>query len=246
MKADSKALRILEGGLLVLGLLLLVMFAFAHIHRFIMFRTEMAKFEAAQPKSPKGGAAGMETIDGAIHNADLHQARDTEYSLWSIQRTKSYQANLGKPVEPLAVLRIPALHLEVPVLEGTDAVTLNRGVGRIAGTSLPGQRGNIGIAGHRDGFFRKLKDIRTGDAIELVTTSGTEVFVVEQIRITNPADVSALRPRAKHSLTLVTCYPFYFVGPAPSRYIVEASLKGQAAQDVEQKERSLLIEGENQ
>ena len=246
MKADSKALRILEGALLFLGLLMLVAFAFAHIHRFIMFRAEMARFEAGQLESPKGGAAGMKAIDGAIHDGGPHQGPNSEYSTWSIQRTKSYQANLGKPDEPLAVLRIPALHLEVPVLEGTDAVTLNRGVGRISGTSLPGQGGNIGIAGHRDGFFRRLKDIRTGDAIELVTISGTDVFVVDQIRITSPADVSALRPRAKHSLTLVTCYPFYFVGPAPSRYIVDASLKGQAAQDVEQQERSLLIEGEKQ
>jgi sortase A len=226
MKANSRTLRILEGGLLFLGLLLLVMFAFAHIDRFIMFRAEMARFEARQPESTNNeSAAGIEAIDGANDDTNLHPAPNTEYSTWSIQRTKSYQANLNKPVESLAVLRIPSLHLEVPVLEGTDAVTLNRGVGRIAGTSLPGEGGNIGIAGHRDGFFRRLKDIRTGDAIELVTISGTDVFVVDQIRITSPADVSALRPRAKHSLTLVTCYPFYFVGPAPSRYIVEASLK---------------------
>jgi sortase A len=225
MKAGAKALRILERGLLCLGLLLLVVFAFAHLHRFIMFRAEMAKFETRQLESPKGVATGMKAVDGAIPDGGPHQAPNSEYSTWSIQRTKSYQANLGKPVESLAVLRIPALHLEVPVLEGTDEVTLNRGVGRIAGTSLPGAGGNIGIAGHRDGFFRKLKDIRTGDAIELATISGTHVFVVDQIRITSPADVSILRPRAKHSLTLVTCYPFYFVGPAPSRYIVEASLR---------------------
>jgi sortase A len=246
MKGDSKALRILERGLLLLGLLLLVAFAFAHIHRFIMFRAEMAKFQARQLESPKGVATGMQAVDGAIPDGGPHQSPNSEYSTWSIQRTKSYQANLGKPVESLAVLRIPTLHLEVPLLEGTDAVTLNRGVGRIAGTSLLGQGGNIGIAGHRDGFFRRLKDIRTGDAIEVVKISGTDVFIVDQIRITSPADVSVLRPRAKHSLTLVTCYPFYFVGPAPSRYIVEASLKGQAVQDVEQQERSLLIEGENQ
>ena len=246
MKVDSKALRILEAGLLCLGLLLLVVFTFAHIHRFIMFRAEMANFETRKLESPKGVATGMRAVDGAIPNGGPHQASNSEYSTWSIQRTKLYRANPGKPVESLAVLRIPALHLEVPVLEGTDEVTLNRGIGRIAGTSRPGQGGNIGIAGHRDGFFRRLKDIRTGDAIELVTISGTDVFVVDQIRITSPADVSVLQPRAKHSLTLVTCYPFYFVGPAPSRYIVEASLKGQAVQDVEQQERSLLIEGENQ
>lgn len=226
MKAGSKALRVTECGLLLLGLLLLVMFAFAHIHRFVMFRAEMARFEARQPESTNNeSAAGIEAIDGANDDTDLHPVPNTEYSTWSIQRTKSYQANLGKPVESLAVLRIPSLHLEVPVLEGTDAVTLNRGVGRIAGTALPGQGGNIGIAGHRDGFFRRLKDIRPGDAIELVTISGTDIFVVDRIRVTSPADVAVLRPRTKDSVTLVTCYPFYFVGPAPRRFIVQASLK---------------------
>jgi sortase A len=136
-----------------------------------------------------------------------------------------HQANFGKPVESIALLKIPALDLEVPVLEGTDEVTLNRGVGRIAGTALPGQPGNIGIAGHRDGFFRRLKDIHTGDAIELVTVSGRDVFIVDRIRVTSPADVDVLQPRTTDSVTLVTCYPFYFVGPAPRRYIVQASLK---------------------
>ncbi|HYM74349.1 MAG TPA: class D sortase [Candidatus Dormibacteraeota bacterium] len=225
MKTGSRTFRIIERGLLLLGLLLLVVFAFARIHRFVMFRAEMAKFETRQLESHNKSAAGVEATDGANRNADLHQPQNPDYSLWSDRRTELHQASLRKPVEPLAVLRIPALQLEVPVLEGTDEVTLNRGVGRIAGTSLPGQGGNIGIAGHRDGFFRGLKDIRTGDAIELVTISGTDVFVVDHIRITNPADVSALRPRAKRSLTLVTCYPFYFVGPAPSRYVVEAYLK---------------------
>lgn len=169
MKVGAKGLRILERGLLLLGLLLLVMFAFAHIHRFVMFRAEMAKFETRQLESTDKGAEGIEAIAGANHNADLHPAQNPDYSLWSNRRTKLHQASLRKPVESLAVLRIPALHLKVPVLEGTDKVRLNRGVGRIAGTSLPGQGGNIGIAGHRDGFFRSLKDIRTGDAIELVT-----------------------------------------------------------------------------
>jgi len=225
MKAGSRAIRIIERGLLLLGLLLVAIFAFAYIHRFIMFRVEMAKFEARQLESTNKGAAGKEATDGATHNADLHQAQNPDYSLWSNRRTKLHQASLRKPVESLAVLRIPALQLEVPVFEGTDEVTLNRGVGRIAGTSLPGQGGNIGIAGHRDGLFRRLRDIRTGDTIELVTLSGTDVFIVDQIRITSPSDVSVLRPRAKHSVTLVTCYPFNFIGPAPSRYIVEAYLK---------------------
>jgi len=225
MKAGYRAIRILERGFLWLGLLLLVVFAFAHIHRFIMFRAEMTKFEARQLGSAKGSAAGMEVIFGANHKGDIRQAQETEYWPGRNQRTKLYQASLRKPVESLGVLRIPALHLEVPVLEGTDEVTLNRGVGRIAGTSRPGQSGNIGIAGRRDGFFRRLRDIRTGDAIKLVTIYGTDSFVVDRIRVTSPADVDVLRTRTKDSLTLVTCYPFYFVGPAPRRYIAHASLK---------------------
>jgi sortase A len=245
VKADSKAIRILERGLLLLGSLLLAVFAFAHVHRSIMSRAEIAKFETRPLESANEGAKGKEATDGAAYDAALHQAQNPDYSLWSNRRTRLHQGSLRKPVEPLAVLRVPALHLEVPVLDGTDEVTLNRGVGRIAGTSLPGQAGNIGIAGHRDGFFRSLKDIRTGDAIELVTISGTDVFVVDQIRITSPTDVSVLRPKTKHSLTLVTCYPFYFVGPAPNRYIVEASLKGQGEQDEGQQGKSFLLEGEN-
>ena len=224
MKASAKALRILEVGFLVMGLLLLAMFAAAHIHRFIMFRAEMAKFEA-QLESASGSAAGIEAIDGANRNADLHQAQNPDYSLWSNRRTKLHQASLREPVESLGVLRIPALHLEVPILEGTDEVTLNRGVGRIASSALPGQRGNIGIAGHRDGFFRRLKDVHTGDAIELATMSGTDIYVIDRIGVISPNDVAVLHPRTNDSVTLVTCYPFYFVGPAPRRFIVQASLK---------------------
>ena len=169
--------------------------------------------------------AKTKALESANHDTDHPQARSTEHSLWSLQRIRSYQAASSKPAESLAVLRIPKLRLEVPVLDGTDQFTLNRGVGRIAGTSFPGQDGNIGIAGHRDGFFRSLKEISKGDVIELVRQAGTDVYVVDQISITNPADVSVLKARTKPSLTLVTCYPFYFIGPAPNRYVVEASLK---------------------
>jgi sortase A len=97
-------------------------------------------------------------------------------------------------------------------------------VGHIGGTMRPGENGNIGIAGHRDGFFRVLKDVGPGDAIELATTSRTDTYVVDQIVLVSPNDVSVLQPRSISSLTLVTCYPFYFVGSAPQRYIVQASI----------------------
>src|SRR5215470_3011885 len=219
MRISSKALQIIEGGLLVLGVLLVVVFAFAHIHRLLMFRIEMTKFEAKQREFATQQHEAKDGGRGASHTSRLYQTRNIDYSLWSAQRVKSYQPNLGRSPEALVLLRIPRLQLEAPVLEGTDEFTLNRGVGRIVGTSRPGQGGNVGIAGHRDGFFRPLKDISTGDLIELVTTSGTDVYAVDRVRITSPDDVSVLRPKAKPSLTLVTCYPFYFVGRAPKRYI---------------------------
>ncbi len=226
MWARSKTLRVIERALFVFGLLLLIVFSLAHIHRFVMFRAEIEQFHARQTEVA-GQTREATVVSG---DASLYRTR-IDYSLWSAQRARLHQANLGTAAETLAVLRIPRLQLEVPVLEGTDEFTLNRGVGRIAGTSRPGEAGNVGIAGHRDGFFRSLKDINLGDTIELVTISETHLYAVDRVRVTNPADVGVLRPTKEPSLTLVTCYPFYFVGPAPKRYVVQASLKEQGAQE---------------
>ncbi len=146
-----------------------------------------------------------------------------DQSLWSPVRIKAWQAvvNDSSPA-PLGVLRIPRLRLEAPVLTGSADATLDRGLGHIEETASPGADGNAGIAGHRDGFFRVLKDIAEGDAIELQTLAGRETYRVERIWIVDPEDVSVLDPTPSRSLTLVTCYPFYFVGPAPQRYIVRA------------------------
>ena len=115
-------------------------------------------------------------------------------------------------------------------MEGTDDLSLNRAVGHIAGTPRPGENGNVGIAGHRDGFFRGLKDVSTGDTIEIVTPDGVDKYVIDEITVVNPTDVSVLAPRAQPSVTLVTCYPFYFIGSAPQRYIVRASLVGSRSE----------------
>ncbi len=147
-----------------------------------------------------------------------------DFRLWSEQRIKGYQASLLVNIPPpLGVLEIPSLRLSVPVLEGTDDLTLDRAVGHIHGTAPPGGTGNIGLAGHRDGFFRGLKDIHVGDAIELHSRGGTSHYLVDEIQIVPPNDVSVLDAGTKPSLTLVTCYPFYFVGSAPLRYIVHAT-----------------------
>lgn len=126
---------------------------------------------------------------------------------------------------PLAVLEIPAIRLSVPVFDDTKPLTLNHGVGRIRGTAWPGGHiGNIGIAGHRDRYFRGLKDLHAGDRILLRTHIGIDTYIVDRFQIVSPRDVKALKPTPTPSLTLVTCYPFNFVGHAPKRFLVTAHL----------------------
>ncbi len=120
-------------------------------------------------------------------------------------------------------IQIPRLGLSVIVAEGEDARTLRRGAGHIPGTGLPGQPGNIGISGHRDTFFRPLNKIRQDDIVTLTTVAGTFRYRVVSIWIVSPSDASVLDPGADEVLTLVTCYPFYFVGAAPERFIVRAA-----------------------
>ena len=143
--------------------------------------------------------------------------------LWSPLRVKEWEeARTRETPLPVAVLSIKRIGLEVPVLQGTDDWTLNRAVGVIEDTPLPGSPGNSGIAGHRDSFFRVLKDVVTGDLMTVETARATETYRIERIWIVTPEDVSVLDPTESPSITLVTCYPFYFVGSAPQRYIVRA------------------------
>src|SRR5262245_30738970 len=153
-----------------------------------------------------------------------------DQTLWSPQRIKAWHEAITRETPPpLAVLRVPKLGLEVAVLEGTDDWTLNRAAGHIEDTALPGEDGNAGIAGHRDGFFRGLKDIARGDAIEIETLHGPELYRVERAWLVDPEDASALDPTPSRSVTLVTCYPFYFVGDAPQRFIVRAVREAPAS-----------------
>jgi sortase A len=180
-------------------------------------------------------AYGALTVDGAVgarrelerfavlQAAALQQPQAPDLSLWDSERINAWRRSLSQPaLSPLAVLRVPKIRLEVAVLPGTDDSTLDRAVGHIDGTALPGTDGNSGIAGHRDGFFRGLKDIAPGDTIELETLREKELYRVERAWIVSPEDVSVLDATPTRSLTLVTCYPFYHVGPAPQRFIVRA------------------------
>jgi sortase A len=126
-------------------------------------------------------------------------------------------------------LEIPRLGLSVMLMEGDDAKTLRRAVGHIPGTPLPGHAGNVAFSGHRDTFFRSLRNIRENDIILVTTLQGAYRYRVVSTRIVAPHDVSVLNAGQGEILTLVTCYPFYFVGAAPDRFIVRAE-KSRAAQ----------------
>ena len=214
--SDMKVFRSgLERLLLILGLLLLSFYLAARIYSVASSRAEMSRFRQAQETASRAETASAALQDGA----------NPDFRLWSAKRIAAYKQSLSSAAPlALAVLSIPAINLNVPVLEGTDEFTLNRAVGHVEGTPEPGQNGNVGIAGHRDGFFRGLKDLQQGDSIELITQKESARYVVDEILIVSPEDVSVLRPRSRTSLTLVTCYPFYYVGSAPRRYIIHASI----------------------
>lgn len=124
---------------------------------------------------------------------------------------------------PLAELSIPRIGLSVVVLQGSDEHTLREGAGHIEGTPLPGESGNVSIAGHRDSFFRPLRNVQLGDDIMLETPAGNVHYRVSSYHIVDPSEISVISPTTQPVLTLVTCYPFYFVGAAPDRFVVRAN-----------------------
>ena len=176
-------------------------------------RRSLAAFEEVVGSPAPASAVGV--VEAAV---------SVDQRLWDPSRIKAHARALTRPAPPpLAVLRIPRLGLEVPVLEGTDEWTLDRAVGHIEGTVGPADPGNVGIAGHRDGFFRVLKDLATGDVLELALRGGVRRFRVDRISIVGPDDAEVIAPTTRSLVTLVTCYPFYFVGSAPQRFIVQAA-----------------------
>jgi sortase A len=131
----------------------------------------------------------------------------------------SFHPSTGKTLGEIELTRIGVTAM---ILEGTDDRTLRRAVGHIPGTPLPGQPGNVAIAGHRDTFFRALRNVRQDDEITLMTLEGSYRYRVDSISVVGPEDTRVLDNSGGDILTLVTCYPFYFVGPAPRRFIVRA------------------------
>src|SRR5580704_3685449 len=129
--------------------------------------------------------------------------------------TKTTGSSIGR-------IDIPRLGLSVVVLEDDDALTLRRGVGHIPGTAWPGQAGNLAIAGHRNTFFSGLRDIRKNDVIRVTASRGFYIYTVESIRVVGPEHIEVLDATERPTLTLVTCFPFSYIGPAPNRFIVRA------------------------
>ena len=209
----------LERLLLVFGMALLAFYSARQVRGSELARTALQRFGASEQPTPADppDTAGVPW-----------RPTRPDFSLWAKKRIREYRESLRQHfvVPPVAVLRIPKIRLEAPVWEGTDDDTLNRGVGWIEGTARIQENGNVAIAGHRDGFFRGLKDLEVGDRMDLVTPTQAYTYVVNQFQVVVPNDLSVLRPTSTPTLTLVTCYPFYFVGSAPQRFIVHASLTG--------------------
>jgi sortase A len=212
-----------ERVVMLTGLLLLVFWGGTRFYQSAASRAAIARFQAKVAGVPPQNLSP--SVDPAVGSR-------VDFRLWSTKRIVAYTESLTQKGDmPVAVLRIPSLDLQAPVFEGTDDLTLNRGLGRITGTARVGEPGNLGIAGHRDGFFRVLKDIKTGDAVLLDIEGKTQEYAVKQVQIVTPDDVHVLAPTVAPTLTLVTCYPFYFVGSAPQRYIVTASVKTSSQPD---------------
>ena len=172
--------------------------------------------------------AGVEAFQALRHVA-LAQTPDRpvvpsghlDQSLWSEARVRAFRQTTLQEV-PEGILRIPALRLSVPIYSGTTSAELDRGAGHVEGTAALDSAGNAAIAAHRDGFFRSLRRVKPGQMLYVETLTGTRRYRVTETQIVAPSDVSVLAPTALPSITLITCYPFYFVGPAPERFIVRA------------------------
>jgi sortase A len=186
--------------------------------------------------SPKPALRGVQRalLGGAV--LTLGYCCFVQADAWMFQRREqakidtiaspASQAIVSGTIQPdglIGRMEILRLGVSVAVIEGAGEATLRRAAGHIEGTALPGQPGNVGIAGHRDSFFRPLKNIQRDDVITLTTSRGQFRYRVVSTRVVSPSDIAVLNPDGTEVLTLVTCYPFYFIGAAPSRFVVRAA-----------------------
>ena len=194
-------------GVIALGYVCFVL-AYTKLYQVYLSR----RFEQAlQNARPSGGSVeGLPSTPLPAATAEANRARAESLGID------------GLAGSPLGRIEISSIDLTAMIMEGIDGRTLRHAVGHIPGTPLPGQRGNVALAGHRDTFFRDLRNIHKDDEITLMTLHGTYSYRVDSTQVVEPQDVKVLAATADDFLTLVTCYPFYFVGPAPRRFIVRA------------------------
>jgi sortase A len=190
---DSSVLRIARRIILALGFLML-----AYAGGTLAYAEIYQRYQSWKFASKAGTIELIERAPVVTEPADLSEG-----------------ALIGK-------LRIPKVGISVMVLQGVEDDTLHLGAGHVPGTPLPGRDGNSVIAGHRDTFFRKLQGIRPGDSVQFSTVRETAEYVVESTEIVEPDETRVMESRGVRELTLISCYPFYFVGAAPHRFIVHA------------------------
>jgi sortase A len=172
-----------------------------------------------------GGAVVLGWRSWRLHEATEAQQRAHE---WLSRTTAEPRPNprVFRRGDVIGELEIPRLHVSVVIFEGDDAGILKLGAGHIPETALPPGSGNIGIAAHRDTYFRPLRAIRADDVITLNTPAGASRYAVTETKIVQPSDIGVLARAPGRDLTLVTCYPFYYIGSAPKRFIVHARKVG--------------------
>ena len=174
------------------------------------------------------GTATLAYVGCTVAYAEVYQ----RYQSWKFDREIAITPAIHASTEEAAIelregdvvgrLEIPRVAISVMVLQGTEEKSLAAGAGHVPGTPLPGADGNVAVAAHRDTFFRGLKDIRRGDSIRFSIRSQTFEYKVESMETVDPEDTSVIESRDRQELTLITCYPFYYVGSAPKRFIVHA------------------------
>jgi sortase A len=171
-----------------------------------------------------GGICGLGYAAYVVVDAQAYQA--IEKSRFEKMRPAQSPRVLAEG-DVIGEMEIPRLALETILVQGESPKILRRAVGHLPETALPGEPGDVTLAGHRDSFFRPLRNVQAGDAITIKTLDGEFAYQVEWTRVVLPSDVQVLRPSSENTLTLVTCFPFYYVGPAPKRFIVRARQIGR-------------------
>ena len=225
--------RWLAGGLVLLGLVLAGMWLTNYVETRNYQSTESRRLETAlrQEHSTVAPASGPAKVTPASGTAKVTPAPGlakvtrapgpANVTPASGPATRSTSSVAAAKVA-LGRIEIPRLRISGMIAEGTDTRTLKRAVGHVVRTSQPGEAGNVGLAAHRDGFFRGLGGVRKDDLIRIVTARGTYSYRVEWMEVVEPHRIDVLDSTAEPSLTLITCYPFNWIGPAPKRFVVRA------------------------